>query len=122
MTQRYLVTGGAGFIGSHVTDRLLGLGHEVTVIDNFCTGKRDNLSAVLEEGGHDAARLRVVEASITDPVAVAEAFDGVSGCVHLAALPPVVRSVEAPVESHESNVTGGIHASSLEIDSSVPQY
>ena len=48
MTQRYLVTGGAGFIGSHVTDRLLGLGHEVTVIDNFCTGKRENLAAVLE--------------------------------------------------------------------------
>ncbi len=108
MTQRYLVTGGAGFIGSHVTDRLLGLGHEVTVIDNFCTGKRENLAAVLEEGGYDAARLRVVEGSITDPSAVAEAFEGVSGCVHLAALPSVVRSVEAPVESHESNVTGGI--------------
>ena len=108
--KRYLVTGGAGFIGSHMTEHMLGLGRSVTVLDNFSTGKRDNLDQALAAVGGDAAsRLEVVEGCITNPEDVARACEGVSGIVHLAALPSVVRSVEAPVESHHHNVTGAVH-------------
>lgn len=104
MATRFLVTGGAGFIGSHVCDRMLSMGYGVTVLDNFSTGKRENLEEVLR--AHPEGDLTVVDGSITNPDEVETAFQGVSGVVHLAALPSVVRSVEAPVESHENNVTG----------------
>ncbi|MEY2967279.1 MAG: hypothetical protein RLY50_1329 [Actinomycetota bacterium] len=107
--KRYLVTGGAGFIGSHVTEHMLGLGHAVTVLDNFATGKRENLDQVrVAVGAEAASRLRVVEGCITNADDVARACEGVHGIVHLAALPSVVRSVEAPVESHHYNVTGTV--------------
>ena len=99
--QRYLVTGGAGFIGSHLTGHLLSQGHPVTVLDNFSSGTHDNLSGF--EGD-----LRIVEGSITSADDVAKAMEGVRGVFHLAAVPSVVRSVEAPVESHEHNVTGTV--------------
>ena len=99
--KRYLVTGGAGFIGSHMVQGLLVRGAAATVLDNFCTGKRDNLNGMTGD-------LRIVEGSITDPKAVATACEGVSGIVHLAALPSVTRSVEEPVFSHENNVTGAV--------------
>ncbi|MBK8977568.1 MAG: GDP-mannose 4,6-dehydratase [Planctomycetes bacterium] len=108
MKRHYLVTGGAGFIGSHVASRLLRAGHRVTVLDNFSTGSRANLDAVRTEVGRRASELKVVEGSVTDARAVATAFDGIAGVVHLAALPSVVRSVEAPLESHDHNVTGTV--------------
>lgn len=101
MSERYLVTGGAGFIGSHLTEHLLRAGHPVTVLDNFATGKRENLNGL-------RGALEVVEGSITDAAAVARAGQGVSGIFHLAALPSVARSVEAPLESHEANVLGTV--------------
>lgn len=99
MSERYLVTGGAGFIGSHLTEHLLRAGHAVTVLDNFSTGKRENLAGL-------RGSLEIVAGSITDEAAVARAAQGVSGIFHLAALPSVARSVEAPLESHEANVLG----------------
>ncbi|MEO0481441.1 MAG: NAD-dependent epimerase/dehydratase family protein [Planctomycetota bacterium] len=107
MQQRYVVTGGAGFIGSHVVARLFELGHGAVVLDNFSTGKRSNLEEVQAE--HPDGDLRVIDGSITSPGDVAAACDGASGVVHLAALPSVVRSVEAPLESHEHNVTGTVN-------------
>lgn len=98
---RYLVTGGAGFIGAHLVERLLGDGHEVVVLDNFLTGKRDNLPDRAEQ-------LRVVEGCITAERVLADAFQDVDGVFHLAALPSVARSVEAPMESHHINVTGSV--------------
>ena len=65
---KVLITGGGGFIGSHLADRLLADGHEVLVIDNYSTGRRDNLT------DHEA--LTVVEATIADPAAVDQAFSG----------------------------------------------
>lgn len=97
--KRYLVTGGAGFIGSHITEHLLGRGHAVTVLDNFSSGLTSNLEGFVGE-------LKVVEGSITEPADVERAMDGVDGVFHLAAVPSVVRSVEAPVESHDQNATG----------------
>jgi UDP-glucose 4-epimerase len=106
MTSKYLVTGGAGFIGSHVVELMLRRGHAVVVLDNFSTGKRENLEHVRADvqGGE----LAVVEGSVTSPADVERAAEGCRGVVHLAALPSVVRSVEEPVESHEHNVTGTV--------------
>ncbi len=105
--RRYLVTGGAGFIGSHVVAGVLARGDHATVLDNLSTGSRDNLQEVIGEVG-GADRLQLVEGSVTDDRSVAAAMDGVDGVVHLAALPSVVRSVEEPRESHDNNVTGTV--------------
>ncbi|MFN9704072.1 MAG: NAD-dependent epimerase/dehydratase family protein [Planctomycetota bacterium] len=97
MTRRVLVTGGAGFIGSHVVEMLERSGRDVTVLDDLSTGKRANL---------DGRKARFVHGSILDPVAVADAFTDVDRVVHLAALPSVARSVERPLDSHHACATG----------------
>lgn len=99
MTRRVLVTGGAGFIGSHLVRRLLASGCSVRVLDNFSTGRRDNLSGV--DGPLD-----VVEGSVVDAAAVARAIEGCKHVVHLAALPSVARSLEAPLDTHHACATG----------------
>jgi len=68
---RALVTGGAGFIGSHLVERLLAAGHEVRVVDDFSTGRRENLVAIA-----DNKRLTVIEGSVCDAALMAEAADG----------------------------------------------
>lgn len=98
----YLVTGGAGFIGSHMVSALLDGGHRVRVVDNFSTGKRENLA-------HVADRIDLRPVSITDRVALAEAMDGVDYVFHLAALASVPRSVADPLGSNEHNVTGTLN-------------
>ncbi|MFN9756214.1 MAG: NAD-dependent epimerase/dehydratase family protein [Planctomycetota bacterium] len=97
MTRLVLVTGGAGFIGSHVVEMLERSGRDVTVLDDLSTGKRANL---------DGRKARFVHGSILDPVAVADAFTDVDRVVHLAALPSVARSVERPLDSHHACATG----------------
>jgi UDP-glucose 4-epimerase len=99
--QQCLVTGGAGFIGSHLVEGLLARGHQVRVLDDLSTGKLANLRAV--EG-----RVEVIQGSITDPAAVARAVQGREVVYHLAALPSVARSVEEPVLSHEVCATGTV--------------
>lgn len=93
------VTGGAGFIGSALVDRLVDLGHEVTVLDNLTTGSRDNLS-------RSASRIRFLEGDIRDRAAVGEAVRGAEVVYHQAALAAVARSVENPEEVTEVNVDG----------------
>ena len=99
---RSLVTGGAGFIGSHIVRRLLELGHEVRVIDNLMTGFRHNLDEVA-----DRVDFRV--ADIRDPRSCAEAVEGVDVVFHVAALPSVPRSMADPVGTHETNVNGTLN-------------
>ena len=99
---RALVTGGAGFIGSHIVRRLLGLGHEVRVIDNLITGFRRNLDEV-------ADRIDFRVADIRDAQACAEAVEGVDVVFHVAALPSVPRSMVDPVGTHETNVNGTLN-------------
>lgn len=94
-----LVTGGAGFIGSHLVEALLAEGHEVRVVDNFATGKRENLSPSID-------KIKLYEISITDAAALQEAMEGVNYVFHQAAIPSVPRSVADPVTCHEVNVTG----------------
>ena len=99
---RYLVTGGAGFIGSNLVEHLLGEGHDVVVLDNFSTGRRENLAPFLE-------RITLIEGTITDPATCARAVDGCDFVLHQAALPSVPRSVVDPVASHEACATGTLN-------------
>ena len=94
----YVVTGGAGFIGSHLVDALLREGHEVRVIDDLSTGKRENLDA----------RARLIVADICDVGALTAALDGAAGCFHLAAIASVQRANEDWVGTHRVNLTGSL--------------
>ncbi|MGH7332845.1 MAG: NAD-dependent epimerase/dehydratase family protein [Candidatus Rokuibacteriota bacterium] len=98
---RLLVTGGAGFIGSHLTERLLDLGHEVRVLDNFSTGRRENLAF-----GRGRAALDVREGDLRDAAEVCRAVAGVDGIFHQAALVSVPRSIAEPALSFEINAAG----------------
>ncbi len=99
MTNTYLVTGGAGFIGGHLVRRLLDRGDTVKIIDNLSTGKRENIEDVLD-------RVTFVEGDITDQAAVERAVDGVDYVLHQAALPSVPRSVKDPLTSDWNNTRG----------------
>ncbi len=95
----YLVTGGAGFIGSHLAASLVEQGAGVRVLDNFSTGKRENLAPIL-------GKIDLVEGDITDPRICAQACAGVRFVLHQAALPSVPKSIADPVSSHRTNVDG----------------
>ncbi len=99
----YLVTGGAGFIGSHVAERLLRDGHRVRVLDNLSTGKRENIEAIRPAGSD---RLDWIEGDIRSLDTCRRACEGVEFVLHQAALGSVPRSVEHPGESTSVNVTG----------------
>ncbi|MGQ9368544.1 NAD-dependent epimerase/dehydratase family protein [Azospirillum sp. ST 5-10] len=94
----YLVTGGCGFIGSHLADRLLAEGHAVTILDDLSTGRLENKPV--------DARLTVGD--VADPEAVAEASRGVDGIFHLAAVASVQRSREHWSETHRTNLSGAV--------------
>ncbi len=101
MTNRTLVTGGGGFIGSHLVERLLGDGHEVTVIDDFSTGRPENLAHLRDRQG-----LGVIEGDICEPDALGKALSSAEWVFHLAALADIVPSIQAPVPYHRANVEG----------------
>lgn len=98
---RALVTGGAGFIGSHVVERLLAEGHEVTALDNLSTGRLSNLEHLKEN-----LRLRVHRVDVADHEAIRPYFDGIRWVFHLAALADIVPSIEKPRDYFRANVVG----------------
>lgn len=100
---RYLVTGGAGFIGSHIVSALLQRGASVRVLDNFSSGKPENLDAAAGDG---RGRLEVIEGDLRDPARVAEAVDQVDAVFHEAAFVSVPESMEKPAECFDVNVGG----------------
>jgi UDP-glucose 4-epimerase len=102
MTATYVVTGGAGFIGSHIAERLLREGYQVRVVDNFTTGKRSNIDRLLPQ-------VELHEVSITDKDALDRAFAGADYVFHQAALPSVPRSIDDPLTTHHFNVTGTLN-------------
>jgi nucleoside-diphosphate-sugar epimerase len=108
----YLVTGGAGFIGSNIVHELVRRGDRVRVIDNFSTGKRENLSGILD-------RIELLETDLRDQAGVQEAVSGIDCILHQAALPSVPRSIRDPVASNESNVSGTVNLLTAAKDASV---
>ena len=98
---RCVVTGGCGFIGSHMVDLLLAEGHEVVAIDNLTTGRRENL-----DHQKRCAALTIVEADVRDADAIRPAFAGADWVFHFAALADIVPSIEAPTAYLSANVMG----------------
>ncbi|MBP7148396.1 MAG: SDR family oxidoreductase [Acidobacteria bacterium] len=106
---RVLVTGGGGFIGSNLVEALLGRGDDVRVIDNFSTGRRQNLARAESWARAGGGRFELMEADIRDRDAVARAVAGREVVLHQAAIPSVPRSVADPLASHTANVDGTLH-------------
>lgn len=105
--KRWLVTGSAGFIGSHLVETLLGLDQHVVGLDNFATGYQQNVDDVKSSvSPEQAARYQFIEASILDPQACLGAAKGADYVLHQAAIGSVPRSIEDPRFSHEANVNG----------------
>ncbi len=106
----YLVTGGAGFIGSHLVEELLRRGHRVRVVDSFITGKRENLEAALQAArgaapATDAAdEPELIIGDLADPDVARQAADGMDIVLHQAAIPSVPRSVDDPITSNRANI------------------
>jgi nucleoside-diphosphate-sugar epimerase len=98
----YLVTGGAGFIGSNIAIELVRRGETVRVIDNLATGRKENLDEILEE-------VEFIEGDICDPDLMRQAVSGVDYILHQAAIPSVARSVEDPMTTNQANVTGTLN-------------
>jgi UDP-glucose 4-epimerase len=101
---QYLVTGGAGFIGSHIVHKLLEQGNSVRVLDNFSTGKRENLEGLARQFSAD--RFQVIEGDLRDPARVEEAVQGVEVIFHEAAFVSVPQSLEEPQNCFDVNITG----------------
>ncbi len=99
MPKKYLVTGGAGFIGSNLVDALIKAGHNVTVIDNFATGKKENLNP----------KAKFFEADIRNLAQISPHFKNIDGVFHVAALPRVQPSIADPITPNETNITGTLN-------------
>lgn len=107
---RWLVTGAAGFIGSHLVETLLAAGAEVVGLDNFLTGRRSALDAAVAAAGPEAkARFRFIEGDIRSLETCRHAMVGVRWVLHQAALGSVPRSISDPLASHDVNVNGTLH-------------
>src|SRR5579862_910177 len=100
--ERYLVTGGAGFIGSHTVDELVRRRQSVAVLDDLSTGKEENLAGVRN-------RAKFIRGSVTDLDSVREACHGVDFVLHLAARTSVPRSLKDPIETNRVNVDGTLN-------------
>lgn len=121
--KKWLVTGAAGFIGSHLVEQLLHLDQEVVGLDNFSTGYRENLEDVLLAVGEErAARFRFLTGDIRDRDTCKAACDGVQYVLHQAALGSVPRSIEDPEASHASNVDGFLHMLVAARDAGVERF
>ncbi len=112
---KYLITGGAGFIGSHLAETLVSMGEDVVVLDNLATGKLDNLNPCR----HGPGRLDFIQDDIRDLDACMKAMEGVEYVLHQAARPSVQRSVDNPLLSHDVNLNGGLNILKAAADSGV---
>ncbi len=107
--KKYLITGGAGFIGSHLVDKLIGQGHKVIVIDNLSTGKKENLNSKADF--HNL--------NICDFGEIKSLFQNIDYVFHLAAIPRVPISIEDPVSTSKANILGTINVFKAGIDNKV---
>jgi len=102
MSERYLVTGGAGFIGANIVEELVNKGKEVRVIDNLSTGKFENIEPFL-------GKIQFIQGDLRYLNTVSEVIQGIDYVIHQAALPSVPRSVETPIESNDNNTNGTLN-------------
>jgi UDP-N-acetylglucosamine 4-epimerase len=121
--RKWLVTGAAGFIGSHLVESLLRLGQHVVGFDNFATGRRENLELVAQAPGIGEAwqRFRLIEGDVCDLDACKAATAGTDFVLHQAALGSVPRSIARPLETHRSNVDGTMNVFLAALESDVPR-
>src|SRR5208283_2549304 len=112
---KYLVTGGAGFIGSNMVDELIRRGHEVTVLDDLSSGKKANLELV-------ASRVRFILGTITNLDTVKRACEGADYVLHLAARTSVPRSVKDPIETNQVNIDGTLNVLVAARDAKVRRF
>jgi len=101
-SRKFLVTGGGGFIGSHLTDELVQRGASVRVLDSFATGRRENLA-------HLAGRIELIEGDIRDRETLQRVCEGVDTVFHQAAIPSVPRSITEPELNHDVNINGTLN-------------
>ena len=101
---KYIVTGGAGFIGSHIVEELAQQQHEVVILDNLFSGKMENISPFLEKDN-----VSFVNGSITDLALLQKTFEGADGIFHEGAIASVPRSIANPLATNEANVTGTLN-------------
>ncbi|MBC7219312.1 MAG: SDR family oxidoreductase [Hadesarchaea archaeon] len=114
---RVLVTGGAGFIGSHLVDALLARGHSVTVLDNFSTGSKENIAHHL-----DNRNFSLVRGDVRDQTAVRRSLEGADAVVHLAALISVPLSMKEPALVHEVNVEGTLNLLRASLEAGITRF
>lgn len=112
--RRVVITGGAGFIGSHITEKLASQGYQTTILDDLSTGKMANIEVLLER-----PNVEFVQGSITDITLLQRIFRGVYYVFHQAAIPSVPRSIENPHASHDINVTGTLNVLLAARDNSI---
>lgn len=115
MQYKFLVTGGAGFIGSNVVQRLVKEGAYVRVLDNLSTGNLNNLSSVIK-------KIEFIEGDIRDLASIQRVMQGIDYVLHQAALPSVPRSIEAPLQSHECNLTGTLNTLIASRDNRIKRF
>ena len=113
----FLVTGGAGFIGSNLVEKILDLGYKIRVLDNFSTGKKRNIEEFL-----DNSNFELIEGDIRDIVTCQQACDGVDYVLHQAALGSVPRSINDPRTTNDVNITGTLNMMIAARDSKVKRF
>lgn len=112
---KYLVTGGAGFIGSNIVKRLVEEGQEVRVLDNFSTGKRKNIERFL-------SKIDLIDGDFTDIEVAKKAVRGMDFVIHTGAIPSVPRSVDDPLRTNNSNITGTLNLLIASRDEKVKRF
>lgn len=111
----YLVTGGSGFIGSHIIEALLNKGEKVKAIDNFSTGNKENLKAIIND-------IELIEGDITDDQVLKQAIKGVDIIFHQAAVPSVPKSIKDPIKSNHVNVSGTLQLLHTAMENGVSRF
>jgi UDP-glucose 4-epimerase len=112
-----VVTGGAGFIGSHVVERLLNDGHRVRVVDNYSTGRPENVAMFAPHPNFE-----MIEGDIADPAVAMRAISGAQWVFHFAALADIVPSIQKPLDYHHANVDGTVSALAAASEAGVEKF